>query len=116
MNCTVCGKGMDSNAKFCSQCGSVMYREPVYVMPERLVRPRYGRMIAGVCAGFAQRYGWDVTLVRVILAVVVLLGAGSPLLAYLVAWIVMPNGQYAFAQAVNPTVNPPVEQTGATAS
>ena len=118
MNCNVCGKTMDSTATFCSQCGNVLYREPVYYPgQDRLIRPRYGRMIAGVCAGFALRYGWDVTLVRVALVLIVLLGAGSPMLAYLVAWIVMPNGPYAYmTQSPAPAPAAPPSETGATIS
>lgn len=64
-----------------------------------LYRPREGRMIAGVCAGFAVRYGWDVAIVRLVFVLAVLV-AGLPALAYAVAWVVMPNGQYALpAQA-----------------
>ena len=42
--------------------------------PGQLTRPRYPRMIAGVCSGFALHYGWDLSLVRVIavLALIVL--------------------------------------------
>ena len=47
-------------------------------------------MIAGVCAGFAEAYGWDLTIVR-LLVVMSVLFAGLPLVAYLVAWVVMPN-------------------------
>jgi phage shock protein PspC (stress-responsive transcriptional regulator) len=69
----------------------------------RLERPRYGRAIAGVCAGFAEHYGWDPAIVRLVLVVVVLFGAGTPLLAYLIAWIVMPNGPYVQPQATSVT-------------
>jgi phage shock protein PspC (stress-responsive transcriptional regulator) len=55
-----------------------------------LYRPREGRMIAGVCAGLALRFGWDPTLVRV-LAVLSILLPGPQLLAYVVLWIVMPS-------------------------
>lgn len=56
-------------------------------------------MVAGVCAGFAHAYAWDVTIVRLLVLLSVLF-AGLPLLAYLVAWVVMPNAQYALpAQA-----------------
>jgi phage shock protein PspC (stress-responsive transcriptional regulator) len=72
-----------------------------------LFRPLQGRAVAGVCAGFAQRYGWDVTIVRLLLVLGVLLG-GAPLIAYIIAWIVMPNEPY-FA-AVQPV--PPVQQQG----
>lgn len=61
--------------------------------PASLVRPREGRMIAGVCAGFALRYGWDPALVRLVLVLAAIFGVGMPLLAYFIAWIVMPNGQ-----------------------
>jgi phage shock protein PspC (stress-responsive transcriptional regulator) len=50
-------------------------------------------MIAGVCAAFAQRYHWDVTVVRIITALVCLSGAGA--LAYLIAWIIIPEEPYA---------------------
>jgi len=55
-----------------------------------LRRPRTGRVIGGVCAALATRFGWDVTLVRV-LAVVSLLLPGPQLIFYVVAWIVIPN-------------------------
>jgi phage shock protein PspC (stress-responsive transcriptional regulator) len=50
-------------------------------------------MIAGVCAAFAQRYNWDVTVVRIITALICLSGAGA--LAYLIAWIIIPEEPYA---------------------
>jgi phage shock protein C len=56
-----------------------------------LVRSRKGRMLAGVCAGVAEYFGIDVTLVRVILAVVTLITAGVGILAYLVAWAIIPE-------------------------
>ena len=56
-----------------------------------LVRPRDGRMLAGVCAGVADYFGLDVTLVRVIWAVVSVITGGAGVLAYLVAWIIIPD-------------------------
>ena len=56
-----------------------------------LMRPRDGRMLAGVCAGVADYFGLDVTLVRVIWAVVSLITGGAGVLAYLVAWIIIPD-------------------------
>jgi phage shock protein C len=70
-----------------------------------LVRPQEGRMIAGVCAGFARRYGWDVVVVRLVLTVVVVFGCGTPLLAYLIAWIVMPNERYVLPQTMGGTAS-----------
>jgi phage shock protein PspC (stress-responsive transcriptional regulator) len=55
-----------------------------------LYRPRNGRMIGGVCAGIAYRFGWDPALVRII-AVLSILLPGPQVLAYIVLWILMPN-------------------------
>ncbi|WP_069386637.1 PspC domain-containing protein [Cellulosimicrobium cellulans] len=55
-----------------------------------LSRPRRGRMIAGVCAGVARRFGWSTTVVRVV-TVASLLLPGPQVLAYLVLWLLMPN-------------------------
>lgn len=94
MTCTGCGRTTEPSAQFCSSCGrALMVNTYALSRPERLLRPREGRMIAGVCRGFAVRYGWDVALVRLVLVLAVVFGAGMPLLAYLIAWIVMPNGQ-----------------------
>jgi phage shock protein C len=56
-----------------------------------LVRSRKGRMLAGVCAGAAEYFGIDVTLVRVIVAVVSVITGGAGVLAYLAAWIIIPG-------------------------
>jgi phage shock protein C len=56
-----------------------------------LVRSRKGRMAAGVCAGLAEYFGMDVTLVRVIVAVVAVITGGAGVLAYLVAWAIIPE-------------------------
>jgi phage shock protein C len=56
-----------------------------------LQRPRSGRVIAGVCVGLAQRFGWSTGLVR-LLFVLSLLLPGPQLIVYIVMWIVIPNG------------------------
>ena len=56
----------------------------------RLVRPVRGRMIAGVCAGVAQRFGWSVGLVR-LLTVLSLLIPGPQLIFYVALWILIPS-------------------------
>jgi phage shock protein C len=55
-----------------------------------LLRSRKDRMVAGVCAGIADYFGWDVTLVRVIVAVVSVLTGGTGAVAYLAAWVLIP--------------------------
>ena len=56
-----------------------------------LVRSRKGRMVAGICAGAAGYFGIDATLVRVIVAVVSIITGGAGLLAYLAAWVIIPE-------------------------
>jgi len=59
-------------------------------MNPRLMRSRH-KIIAGVCAGLAEWLGWDVTLIRVLYALVSILSAGFPgIIVYIVLWIVMP--------------------------
>ncbi len=55
-----------------------------------LVRPRNDRVIAGVCAGIAQRYGWSSTTVR-LLFVLSLVLPGTQVLVYLLLWLLMPD-------------------------
>jgi phage shock protein C len=54
-----------------------------------LVRPRQGKVIAGVCAGLAARFGISVTLIRVIFVIFALTGAGE--LVYLLLWVIIPK-------------------------
>ena len=56
-----------------------------------LVRSQKGRMVAGICAGAADYFGIDVTLVRVIVAVVSIITGGAGVLAYLAAWVIIPE-------------------------
>ncbi|MFC4761545.1 PspC domain-containing protein [Dyella koreensis] len=57
---------------------------------KRLCRSSSQRMLAGVCGGIAEYYGWDPTIVRVGWIILTLLG-GSGILLYLILWLVMPE-------------------------
>ena len=57
-----------------------------------LRRPTSGRIIGGVCAALAHRFGWDVTIVRII-AVLSILLPGPQVIAYIVGWILIPGEQ-----------------------
>jgi phage shock protein PspC (stress-responsive transcriptional regulator) len=56
----------------------------------QLVRPREGRVIAGVCAALARRYGWSPTVVRLVFLASCLL-PGPQFVLYLVLWAVIPS-------------------------
>lgn len=59
-------------------------------MSAPLVRPRHHRMIAGVCAGLAQRFGISRTTMRVLFLLSCLL-PGPQFLLYLALWILLPS-------------------------
>lgn len=59
-------------------------------MTDALVRPRDGKIIAGVCAGIAHRYGWSANTVRLVFVISCLL-PGPQFLLYIVLWILMPK-------------------------
>ncbi len=56
-----------------------------------LVRVSDGKMIAGVCAGIARRYGWNVTAVRAVFVLSCLL-PGPQFVLYLILWLLLPQG------------------------
>jgi len=58
---------------------------------KRLVRRSDNRMIAGVCSGVADYLGLDVTLVRLLAVVAAIFSAGTVAVAYIAAWILMPE-------------------------
>jgi phage shock protein PspC (stress-responsive transcriptional regulator) len=58
--------------------------------PQVLCRPHENRMVAGVAAGIARYAGVDVSVVRIVLAVLAIVGgAGIPL--YLAGWLLIPE-------------------------
>jgi phage shock protein C len=111
MFCPSCGTTLDPSARFCSQCGASVAPAATsstgyqYVPANRLTRPRHPRMIAGVCSGLALHYGWDVSLVRVLAVVLAICTSGVAALAYLAAWIIIPEEPYTLPHTTGtPTV------------
>ena len=59
-------------------------------MGNALVRPRNGKMIGGVCAALARRFGLSVGLVRALFVISIVL-PGPQILLYLGLWIFIPG-------------------------
>ena len=58
-------------------------------MEKRLTRVENGKMLCGVCAGIAEYFGIDPTLVRLAWVLFCVLG-GSGVLAYILSAIIIP--------------------------
>ena len=58
---------------------------------KKLYRKRNDKKIAGVCSGIADYLNIDVTVVRVIWALVTLFSLGTGLIAYLICALLMPE-------------------------
>ncbi|MEO6805961.1 MAG: PspC domain-containing protein [Edaphobacter sp.] len=98
MFCSKCGNSVDPSSRFCPACGASISAAPppsgFYPYTAQLTRPRDNRMIAGVCAGFSLHYGWNLNVVRIITAILALF-TGIGAVAYLVAWVIIPEAPYA---------------------
>ncbi|KQY56534.1 PspC domain-containing protein [Nocardioides sp. Root140] len=58
---------------------------------KRLTRSRQDNMLGGVCAGVADYFNIDLALVRVLTVVAALFSFGTVALAYVAAWVLMPE-------------------------
>jgi len=59
-------------------------------MAKKLYRSKKNKRIAGVCGGIAEYFDIDPIIVRLITLILVL-SAGGGLVAYIIAWIVVPE-------------------------
>ena len=93
MFCTGCGIQMQDADRFCGGCGKPAGTPAgSWATPaagKRLVRDMSNKMIGGVCSGFAEYLGLDVTLMRLIWIGLAFWGVG--ILLYPIAWMIMPR-------------------------
>ena len=66
--------------------------------PKKLRRPRQGRMLAGVCAAFANYFGLDPTVVRVAYVLLTIFTIFSGVLVYFILVLVIPEEQNRYYQ------------------
>src|SRR5215813_14162969 len=96
--CPNCQKDIADGSNFCYACGARQAAPPPSGYApyggyerRRLVRSINDRKIGGVCAGVADYFDLDPTLVRVFWLLLILC-AGLPIVAYFICWLVLPEG------------------------
>jgi phage shock protein C len=88
MYCNACGKDIAEDGRFCSYCGKVVGIAPT----KKFMRFCAERKIAGVCAGLAQYFDLDVSLMRILCFFITLATGICPgVVTYLLAWIIVPS-------------------------
>ncbi len=117
--CSSCGGSLPVGARFCSTCGTVVTGYPPAGYPPyapyatRLVRPLFGRQFAGVCAGLARTYGWDLGLIRILFVVAGIFLFPFTEILYIACWIGIPEepvGQIPYDPAQAPYTQAPPQQ------
>lgn len=58
---------------------------------KKLLRPKKGRILGGVCLALANYFNVDVTVVRIIMVILLLPGGFPGLIPYLILWAVIPS-------------------------
>ena len=114
MYCAQCGKESQEDARFCSACGRQFTPEgngsagtayaqgsyrPAAPPLGNLRRPRVGRKVAGVCQGIANHYGWDVSVVRIVMLLLAIAGFPIGLIVYGLVWLIAPEEPLALPSA-----------------
>ena len=95
MVCNNCQRHIADGSKFCYNCGAQQTAAPASGMAvetggkRRLMRSSTDKKIAGVCAGLADYFDLDPTIIRLCWLLAVLF-AGCGLLAYIILWIALP--------------------------
>jgi phage shock protein PspC (stress-responsive transcriptional regulator) len=95
MTCPNCHKDIAVGSRFCYSCGTKQPESgppglsPATGAQKKLMRSSTDKKIAGVCAGLADYFDMDPTIIRLIWVLLFICG-GTGLLAYVILWIVLP--------------------------
>ena len=106
MVCSNCSREISESSNYCSSCGT---RQRERVSYKRLTLSTRDSKIAGVCGGFAEYLDVDPTVVRVIWVALSVVPGGlvGGILAYLLAWIIIPKAPVLASTAAGAVPVPP---------
>jgi phage shock protein PspC (stress-responsive transcriptional regulator) len=99
MVCPSCQRNIAEGSRFCYNCGA---RQAVGTAPDmasvtggprKLMRSSVDKKLGGVCAGLADYFDLDATIIRLVWLLSVLF-AGTGILVYVILWIVLPLAPY----------------------
>lgn len=107
MYCPECGRLFPPAANFCPNCGAAanpgMFAASAF---HTIFRPRSHRMIAGVCAAFAVRFGWDLAATRIVAVLLAIFLFPATEIAYLAAWLLIPEQSIPVSPPAGVSTNP----------
>src|ERR1700693_1136413 len=109
MICNHCKRELTEHSNFCYYCGAPQRVAPSGTPPvqKRLMRSSNDSKIAGVCGGIAEYMDVESTVVPLVLGLLTgVTGVVPGCVAYLVAWLVMPEAQTLVVEPVNATAPP----------
>jgi len=92
MVCPKCSKEVADGSKFCYNCGAPLAGQaaaPGIAPVKRLMRSSTDKKVGGVCAGLADYFDLDPTLVRIVWLLAIFF-AGTGFLIYIILWIALP--------------------------
>lgn len=76
-------------------------------MAKKLARSTEDKWIGGICGGIADYTGVDANLIRLAVVVLAIVGVGSVIVIYLLAWMIMPKATPPGSQTIAHEPPPP---------